>query len=254
RGPAAHRRNRQIQPGAVVGYNEARASFPQPRRTPPWPSPSSWCEPPSPRTRTSPSTAGTTRNTCRRFCSSTAPSARAATRKSWARTSSNIWPFMNLRARRSSAGSSTPTTSKPWSGTTTPTSAGPQTGNERATCRSFPSRRNKGRAPKEKGRTPMRVGAQPAKPRKGTRGYQGGALARRVLSVPLRPQENVEPQSRFHRHLQFIHRYVDGTFLGAAPADLARRAASCRWRWQNRQDLGGRRVAKDSGCQGANGC
>jgi hypothetical protein len=63
----------------------------------------------------------------------------------------------------------------------------------------------------------MRVGALPSKPRKGTQGYQGSALARRVLSVPLRPQGNVEPQARFHRHLQFIHRYVDGTFLAAAP-------------------------------------
>ena len=43
----------------------------------------------------------------------------------------------------------------------------------------------------------------------------GGAHARRVLSVPLRRQENAEPQARFHQHLQFIHHYGHGISLTA---------------------------------------
>ena len=108
-----------------------------------------------------------------------------------------------------------------------------------ATCRLpeiFPGRRNTRAArPKRKAGHRCGVGALPSKPRKGTQGYQGGAHARRVLSVPLRRQENVEPQARFHRHLQFIHRYGHGTSLTAAPVDLAgprRKAASCRRRWK----------------------
>ena len=102
----------------------------------------------------------------------------------------------------------------------------------------------------------MRVGALPSKPSKGTQGYQGGAHARRVLSVPLRRQENVEPQARFHRHLQFIHHRGHGTSLTAASADLARPRRESRklpLALENRQYLEGRRGdAKVPGCNGAN--
>ena len=64
----------------------------------------------------------------------------------------------------------------------------------------------------------MRVGALPSKPRKGTQGYQGGAHARRVLSVPLRREKTLSLQARFHAAFAIFFTATGRNTPTAAPA------------------------------------